>query len=96
MRVNVACGAQFIVVCPAGETDYDVIFPGDDRGGGVDEVVEQRPAFGGMIAWAQPPGQGLVQRAGDKRKLQVQIDPQRRTTGLCFAIFYMLYILHYC
>ena len=32
---DVACGAQLVVVCPAGETDYDVIFPVDDRGGGV-------------------------------------------------------------
>ena len=36
---NVACGVQLAVVRPAGETDYDLVFPGDDRGGALTKLL---------------------------------------------------------
>ena len=49
----IAGGPQFVIVRPPCKSDDDLFFVRADSGGRVNEVIEQRPAFGNLVAGAQ-------------------------------------------
>src|SRR5262245_7295815 len=74
-------GQQQGVMGPLLEANLDVVLADGHDGGRVDEVAEQVPRLGRLVAVADAAGQQAIQAAGHEGQLQVAGDLQRHRTG---------------
>ena len=66
---DIAGSSQYSVVCTSGKSYHDLILLCDDRGGSLDEFMEDGSAFRRPVGRSEAFCQDLVERTGDDDQL---------------------------